>query len=108
MGRFVRGDIVVVRFPFTDLSAEKRRPAVVLAALDHDDYLLCQVTSKPWHEPAIKIEADDLEEGSLPVTSFARPDRLFTAHHEIAEYRAGTLGKPKLEKILDAARTVLT
>ena len=31
MGRFVKGDIVVLNFPFSDLSGNKRRPALVVA-----------------------------------------------------------------------------
>ena len=46
MERFVKGDIVVVLFPFSDLSDSKRRPALVLADLIGDDIILCQITSK--------------------------------------------------------------
>ena len=41
MGRFVRGDVLVVKFPFTDFEVFKQRPALVLAALDeHEDLIL--------------------------------------------------------------------
>jgi mRNA interferase MazF len=39
------GSVVLVRFPFSDLSATKLRPAVVLAGVDRDDWILSQVTS---------------------------------------------------------------
>ena len=42
------GAIVLVRFPFSDLSQSKLRPAVVLANARHGDWILCQVTSKPY------------------------------------------------------------
>jgi mRNA interferase MazF len=38
--------IVVVAFPFSDLSGNKLRPAVVLADAGRDDWILCQITSK--------------------------------------------------------------
>jgi mRNA interferase MazF len=42
MGRFIKGDVVVVPFPFSDLSASKRRPALVAATLGTgDDVVLC-------------------------------------------------------------------
>ena len=47
MGRFIKGDVVVVPFPFSDLSTSKRRPALVLADLAGDDLILCQITSGP-------------------------------------------------------------
>lgn len=46
MERFVAGDIVVVSFPFTDLSSSRKRPALVLANLEGDDIILCEITSK--------------------------------------------------------------
>jgi mRNA interferase MazF len=46
MGTFVKGDVVVVPFPFSDLSAAKRRPALVVAILTGDDVILCQITSR--------------------------------------------------------------
>jgi mRNA interferase MazF len=45
MGRFVKGDVVVLPFPFSDLSATKRRPALVVAALRGDDIILSQITT---------------------------------------------------------------
>ena len=46
MARFVEGDVVVIPFPFSDLSQSKRRPALVIASLQGDDAILCQLTSK--------------------------------------------------------------
>ena len=46
MEGFVRGDVVVVPFPFSDLSRAKRRPALVVAELKGDDLILCQITSQ--------------------------------------------------------------
>jgi hypothetical protein len=44
MEGLVAGDAVTVPFPFTDFSSQKVRPALVLAALDRGDVLLCQIT----------------------------------------------------------------
>jgi mRNA interferase MazF len=77
MGKFVKGDIVVIPFPFSDLSGSKRRPALVLADLDGDDVILCQITSVARNDNyAVPIDAADFESGTLPVKSFVRP-RLF-------------------------------
>ena len=45
MERFVAGDIVVVPFPFSDLSGNKRRPALIVATLKGDDMILCPLTT---------------------------------------------------------------
>ena len=45
MEKPLKGDVVVIPFPFSDLSSSKRRPALVLADLEGDDTILCQITS---------------------------------------------------------------
>ncbi|WP_242716914.1 hypothetical protein [Microcoleus vaginatus] len=45
MATFVKGDVVVVPFPFSDLTQAKRRPALILATLEGKDLILCQITS---------------------------------------------------------------
>ena len=56
MGRFVVGDIVVVSFPFSDLSGQKLRPALVLAHGEFDNLILCQITSRPYtNKPPNKL-----------------------------------------------------
>jgi hypothetical protein len=75
------GAVVLVPFPFSDLSSAKLRPAAVLAAAGRGDFILCQITSNPYADPAA-VELTDAEfaSGSLQRTSYARPGKLFTAH----------------------------
>ena len=72
--------VVLVPFPFSDLTRAKLRPAVVLADAGRDDWILCQVTSKPYGDSgAITLEETAFATGSLRVSSYARPGKLFTA-----------------------------
>ena len=80
MEKFVKGDVVVVPFPFSDLTEAKRRPALVLAELDGEDRILCQITSQHFTDRyAVPINEYDFEEGSLRKISNIRPNRIFTA-----------------------------
>ena len=66
MGRFVKGEVVVMPFPFSDLSRAKRRPALVLAELEGEDRILCQITSQPVRDrDAISLAEVDFEVGGL-------------------------------------------
>lgn len=42
----MKGEVVIIPFPFSDLSGAKRRPALVIADWNADDIILCQITSK--------------------------------------------------------------
>ena len=84
MGKFIRGDIVVINFPFSDLTGSKRRPALVVSDLEGDDIILCQITSRAKTDKySIRIEANDLINGNLPVESFVRPNKIFTADKKL-------------------------
>jgi mRNA interferase MazF len=71
------GAIVLVRFPFSNLSQSKLRPAVVLADAGRGDWILCQVTSNPYADSrAIMLSDESFHQGGLQRTSYARPTTL--------------------------------
>ncbi len=94
MERFVKGDVVVIPFPFSDLSGSKRRPAFVLADLPGDDIILCQITSQSVNDRyAIELDSSHFISGSLPVSSYIRPTRIFTADKNLIIRRAGKVNE---------------
>jgi mRNA interferase MazF len=99
MERFVKGEIVIIPFPFSDLSDSKRRPALVLANLIGDDIILCQITSQnKMDNLSISLNLDDFIIGSLPVSSFIRPNRIFTADKNIIVRKVGIITDRKLSE----------
>lgn len=102
------GAVVLVRFPFSDLSQTKLRPALVLADAGRDDWILCQVTSKPYGDiRAIKLEDTGFATGSLRVLSYARPGKLFTANQDLIVSKVATLRPQSLKQIVDAVVDLL-
>jgi mRNA interferase MazF len=78
------GAVILVPFPFSDLSQSKLRPAVVLADVGKGDYVLCQITSNVYSDSrAIEIKNSSFASGSLRVVSYARPSKLFMANHSL-------------------------
>jgi mRNA interferase MazF len=97
------GAVVLVRFPFSDLSQTKLRPAVVLAAAGRGDWVLCQVTSKAYGDTrAIKLEDASFASGSLHVTSYARPGKLFTANRDLILAEVARLKADSFTLVIDA------
>ena len=102
MAKFVKGDVVVIPFPFSDLSQSKRRPALVVTQLEGDDVILCQITSKTIKDKyAISLDDADFISGSLKQTGNIRPNRLFTADNHIILYRIGSIKKDKLNQVIE-------
>ena len=102
MAKFIKGDVVVVPFPFSDLSQSKRRPALVIAPLKGDDTILCQITSQTIKDIyAISIDDNDFDTGSLKQPGNIRPNRLFTADSHIILYRVGHIKSDKLNQVVE-------
>lgn len=103
MGAPSAGEIVLVPFPFSDLSASKVRPAVVLADAGRGDWILCQITSNPYGDSrAVKLEADDFHSGRLLTVSYVRPGKLFTANSSLVLQSVGQLKHDAMGRLLDA------
>ena len=102
------GSVVLVTFPFSDLSASKLRPAIVLASAERDDWILCQVTSNPYADPnALQIGEADFESGSLQRVSFARPGKLFTANTSLMRAEVGRLSPVAFQNVLKSVINIL-
>ncbi len=109
MGAFVKGDVVVVPFPFSDLSAAKKRPALVVATLTGNDVILCQITSQAMTDAyAIPLSDDDFATGDLRQISNVRPNRLFTAEAGIILYRVGNVSPEKMQEVVTKLVQIIT
>jgi len=95
--------IVVIPFPFSDLSSSKLRPAVVFADVGRGDWLLCQITSNPYSDTeAIRLTNAELTQGSLDRVSFVRPMKLFTANESLMVKRVAVLNDKTFTAVLTA------
>lgn len=102
MAKFVKGDVVVVPFPFSDLTQAKRRPALVISKLEGDDLILCQITSQFIKDNyAISLTDKDFAKGSLKQQSNIRPNRIFTTDNHIVLYKVGSLKTEKLNEVIE-------
>lgn len=102
------GEVVLVPFPFSNLSQSKVRPAVCLADAGRDDWILCQITSSRYGDPvAVPLDAADFASGGLLVASFARPGKLFTAHFGLMVRPVGRLTNTAFQRVLDAVIRLL-
>ncbi len=105
MGKFTIGEVVLVSFPFSNLQGQKVRPALVLARAELGDLILCQITSKPYTSKlAITIKLEDFTKGNLPIVSYVRPNKIFTANSSIIHRTVGQLAPAVTKSILKSVR----
>ena len=103
-----RGGVVLVPFPFSDLSQSKLRQAVVLAAAGRGDHVLCQVTSNAYGDlRSVELMQADFAAGSIQLTSYARPAKLFTASELLIHRQVGMLTPAALKRVVEVTVGVL-
>jgi mRNA interferase MazF len=81
---------------------------VALADAGKGDWVLSQITSKTYSDPrAVELNSDSFQRGSLQLTSYARPGKLFTAHQSLMLRQVGVLKDDALKQIIDAVVDLL-
>ncbi len=112
---YKRGEVVLVPFPFTDLSSAKQRPALVVSPdrwnAAQSDALLVAITSQiPSLLPPddVLLSADDLRSGGLPKASLVRPTKLITIHQGLIRRSLGQVSDQTLQAILSKLRSFLS
>jgi len=102
------GGVVLIPFPYSDLSQAKRRPALIIADVGMGDFVLCQITSRSYADRlAIPLLEVDFAEGGLKRESFLRIGKLFTANVSIIIGVAGRLNSERMSEVLDVLIDIL-
>lgn len=103
--------MLLVPFPFTDLSGRKRRPALVVSppGFHDEDLILCAITSQlprqlsAWE---VWLEERDMAEKRLPKRSIIKVGKLFTMHRGLIARKVGTVDHDKLREVRGKLRAL--
>ena len=102
MEGFVKGDIIVIDFPFSNLKESKRRPVLVLKVPKGGDVIVNQITGSSYEKSVeILINDNDFKQGSLNRDSFVRIDKLGSIEKSLIKYKIGSLKQEKFNQIID-------
>ncbi len=100
MEGFVKGDIVVLSFPYSDLSNIKKRPALVIATTKGHNIILSQITTvQRNNEDLVHLTKKDFTKGHLNKDSFINISQILTAKESRINYKVGKLGNPKIKEV---------
>jgi mRNA interferase MazF len=102
------GSIVLVPFPFTDLSRAKMRPALVVSRTDHagDDVVVCCITSAQKQHDPCSVAIEPTKANGLKATSTIRFDKIVTLHSSIIRGKLGTVDAKTLRNCAPVFQSV--
>jgi mRNA interferase MazF len=102
----IAGQIVLFKFPQTDLTVGKLRPALLLKPLSnrYGDWLVCMISTKTGQEISgldeiISPHDSDFTQTGLKSESVIRVSRLAVVSKKILLGRIGEISTQKLDKI---------
>jgi len=108
MGRFVKGEVVVLPFPFSNLGGHKVRPALVVANLTGNDMILCMITTQARDPDSVPLSNSDFTSGNLPADPCnIRPNRLFTGEDTIVIKSRGHVSTSKMTEVTNKVVQIL-
>jgi mRNA interferase MazF len=94
-------DIVLMPFPFSDLTASKKRPAIIISNQTinkTEDCICCLITSqKP--NLGTPIQKTEIEKGNLPFKSWIKPHRIFTINQKIILKKLAHISDKKMKEL---------
>ena len=102
MDKLKFGDIVLLKFPFTDGKTQKRRPALIINDFDDGDIVVCRITSQIY-KTRNDIFIDDWENSGLKLPSVIRIHKIATLENDMVEVIMGQVDniiKSKIRKII--------
>lgn len=100
-----KGDIVLIIFPFTDLSGNKLRPAVVLHE-SQNDLIVCFITTQMKHKLATDLELVPDAINGLKKKSLIRTDKIATLEKPLAKGLLGHLSQGRINDLNVALKAV--
>ena len=102
MERLVKGDVIVIDFPFSNLVQVKRRPVLIIKIPKADDIIVNQITGKSYESSVeIPVIKKDFIRGGLKVDSYLRLDKIFSIEKSLIKYKIGSLKSEKFNGILN-------
>ena len=92
------GDIVLLKFPFTNTQSFKKRPALILKDTNDSDIIVCRITSKIYTS-VYDIELTRWEECNLRLPSTVRVHKIASLDIDLVESKIGEVDQDVKERV---------
>ena len=102
MEGFVKGDVIVIEFPYSNLKSVKRRPVLILKVPKGEDVIVVQITGESYENYVeILLRKEDFKQGGLKRDSYIRIDKIASIEKSLIRYKAGSLKQEKFNEVID-------
>ena len=98
MKKVILGDVVLLKFPFTDDTGIKRRPALILKNCEDGDVIVCRITSKIYRSK-YDVYLNDWSNFGLKLPSVVRVHKVATLEMDMIEVVLGQIDDVTLNEI---------
>ena len=96
---FKTNDIILVKFPFSDLRNTKIRPALVIKSLEGENIILCQITTQKRNLCKYEINLSKKScKGNIRFDSNIYLDMIFTLHKSLIVAKLGEVKKDSVKQ----------
>ena len=111
--KFEHGEIVLVPFPFTDMSKSKLRPVLILSNTSYNkkssDFICCGITSNMNNKKnSVILEDTDMKDGTLPKKSRIKFSNIFTLQRDLAVRQIGQINSKKLSIVISSITKLIS
>lgn len=111
--QYSQGEIILVPFPYSDLSAIKKRPVLILSNdlfnSSKQDLIVAAITSKSFRDNySCEITDEDLEIGFMPEKSVIKLSKLFTINKNMIIKKFSKIRNDKFKEIKNTLITILS
>ncbi len=97
---YERGDIVLLPFPYSDLTGMKQRPALIISneVFNRSSDKICLLITSNKIKDGVLI--DNFLNGKLPFRSWVKPYRIFTVDERVIKRKLCCVDEKFLEKVI--------
>lgn len=110
MKKYKQGDIILIPYPYTNLSNTKQRPAVIISkdSANRNHYIVAKITSVIREDNfSFKIDSEDIDK-ELKYPSEVRTNELFTVSPTIIIKKFASLNKESLKRLTEKIKEHIT
>ncbi|MFQ5497575.1 MAG: type II toxin-antitoxin system PemK/MazF family toxin [Nitrosopumilus sp.] len=111
--QFERGEIILVPFPFTDISKSKLRPVLIISHTSYNktssDFICCGITSNLNNKNnSVLLSNVDMKDGTIQKKSRIKFANVFTLQKDLAIKRIGQINSKKLNIVISSITNLIS